>query len=162
MVQPAMSAPSATDLEAHARGAVDRIVDRCVHDDTAGVRAVYAELAHLAAAHPELPQLRLWQSWGGFRLVSGHIEPPAAADARSVIDDLASLATSHPAEPALRELLARALAHHVHNRLQGKDVASAEAAHAELEALAAAHPREAKLQEELSHSAEALRLKDFF
>jgi len=157
-----MSAPSATDLEAQARAAFDRIVERGFKDDTVGARAIYVELAALAAAHPEVPRLRFWQGWAAFRLVSGHIEPPAAAEARAVIDDLASLVAAHPQQPQLREMLARALAHHTFNRLQAKDVSGARAAHAELGTLAEAHPDEAELQEELSHSAEALRLKEFF
>lgn len=153
-----MSEPSASRLEAQAREAVDRIVALGVENDTAGARAIYGELAALAAAHPEEPSLRLWQSWAAFRLVSGHVEPPIAVEARAVIDDLTALAATHPAEPALREMLARALAHHVHNRLQANDVVGARAAQAELSALGAAHPEESKVQEELAWSLQAMRL----
>jgi len=155
-----MSAPFTADLELLARAAVDRIVERGIDNDTPGARAVYAELAAVATAHPEAPRLRLWQGWAGFRLVSGHVEPPVAAEARAVIDDLAALAAAHPEQPELREMLARALAHHVHNRLQDKDAAGARAAHAKLVSLAGAHPDEAKLHEGLIWSAEALRLND--
>ena len=156
-----MSEPSASGLEAQARAAVDRIVALGVDNDTARARAVYAELAALAAAHPEEASLRLWLGWAAFRLVSGHVEPPIAAEAQAVIDDLAAVAAAHPAEPNLREMLARALAHHVHNRLQANDVAGARAAHAELSALSAAHPDESKMQEELGWSLQAMRLFGF-
>ena len=92
-----------------ARGAANLIAYYVKAGVLLAASSLYVDLATLATAHPDDPEVREAQAWGASHLIIDYGNADDLPAARALYDELATLAAAHPDEAEVREPQAKAL-----------------------------------------------------